>query len=139
LGEAIVGETGFTCFIWENILNIFFLRTTEPRKLNFACKLSDSIEARLFKSWPRGSGEAKGNEMHIHWENIYIWANVTQVSHVAHALLVQLYDGGQFLLVKERTQIHYTMYLRRDHQSSASKIAKFLTYSGRYEQDSNRC
>jgi hypothetical protein len=33
----------------------------------------------------------------------------------------QLYDSGQVLLVEERTQTHYTMYLGRDHRPSASK------------------
>ena len=52
--------------------------------------------------------------------------------------IFQLYDGGQFLLVEERTQIHYTMYLGTDHRPSASKLTNFLTQSHRYEQDSNR-
>jgi hypothetical protein len=33
----------------------------------------------------------------------------------------------QFLLVEERTQIHYTMYLERDHRHSKSKLTNFLT------------
>jgi hypothetical protein len=52
--------------------------------------------------------------------------------------IFHLYDGGQFLLVEERTLIHYTMYLCRDHRPSANKIANFLTRSHPYEQDSNR-
>jgi hypothetical protein len=40
----------------------------------------------------------------------------------------QLYDGGQFLLIEKRTQIHvhHTMYLGRDHRPSASKLANYL-------------
>jgi hypothetical protein len=48
-----------------------------------------------------------------------------------------LYDGGQCLLVEEKTQICYTMYLGRDHRPSASKLTNFLTQTHRYEQDSN--
>jgi hypothetical protein len=41
----------------------------------------------------------------------------------------QLYDGGQLLLVEERTQICYTMYLGRDHRPSTSKLTNILTQS----------
>jgi hypothetical protein len=37
-----------------------------------------------------------------------------------YSRIFQLYDGGQFLLVKERTQIHHTMYFGRDHRPSAN-------------------
>jgi hypothetical protein len=40
--------------------------------------------------------------------------------------------------VEERTQIHYTIHLGRDHRPSASKLTNFLTQSHRSEQDSNR-
>jgi hypothetical protein len=55
-----------------------------------------------------------------------------------HSTIFQLYDGDQFLVVEEKTQIHYKMYLRRDHRPSASQLTNFLTQSHRYEQDSNR-
>jgi hypothetical protein len=32
--------------------------------------------------------------------------------------LCPVYDGGHFLLVEERTQIHYTLYLGRDNVES---------------------
>jgi hypothetical protein len=74
---------------------------------------------------------------------VFIWqilANMTQVSDVAPGPLVHFNDGGQFLLVKERTQIHInTMYLGRDHWTSESKLTNFLTQSHRYKQDSNQC
>jgi hypothetical protein len=76
--------------------------------------------------------------VHIEQENSSELAKVTQVSDVAHGLLVQLYDGGHFLLVEESTQIYYTKYLGRDHRASASKLTNFLTQSHRYEQDSNQ-
>jgi hypothetical protein len=41
-------------------------------------------------------------------------------------------------MVEERTQVHYTMHLGRDHRPSASKLTNFLTQSQRSEQDSNR-
>ena len=67
---------------------------------------------------------------------IEILANMTQVMWPLG--LFKLYDGGQFLLVEERTQIHYTMYLGRHQRPSASKLTNFLTQSRRYERDSNR-
>jgi hypothetical protein len=54
-----------------------------------------------------------------------------------YSTIFQLYDGDQFLLVEERTQMHYTMYLGRDHRPSESKLTTVLTQSNRYEQDSN--
>jgi hypothetical protein len=38
------------------------------------------------------------------------------------------YDGGQFILMEERYQIHYTMYFERDHRPSANKLTNILTY-----------
>jgi hypothetical protein len=32
-------------------------------------------------------GRAKGNEMHIYWKNLYLFAKVTQVSDVANGSL----------------------------------------------------
>jgi hypothetical protein len=49
----------------------------------------------------------KENKMHIKRENLSVQVMVAQVSDVTHGPLVQLYDGGQCLLVEERTQIHY--------------------------------
>jgi hypothetical protein len=53
-------------------------------------------------------------------------------------LFLQLYDGGHFLLVEERTHVHYIMYLGRDLRPSTSKLTNFLTHSDPSEQDSNR-
>jgi hypothetical protein len=58
------------------------------------------------------------------------------ISHVTQCLW--LYDGGQFLLLEDRTQIHYTIYLGRDHRPPLSKMTNFLIHSDRYKQDSNR-
>jgi hypothetical protein len=44
------------------------------------------------------------NFSYSHWFIVYHFSSYTTI--------VQLYDGGHFLLVEERTQIHYTMYLR---------------------------
>jgi hypothetical protein len=54
--------------------------------------------------------------------------------------IFQFYDGGQFLLVEEKTRIHvhYTMYLGIDYRPSSSKLTNFPAQSHRYEQDSNR-
>jgi hypothetical protein len=52
-----------------------------------------------------------------------------------YSTIFQLYDGGQYLLVEERTQLHYTMYLGRDHRPSASKLTNFLTHSHRFKHD----
>jgi hypothetical protein len=62
---------------------------------------------------------------------------MTGLLYTVRGTHVHLYDGGQFLLVEERTQIHYTMYLRRDHQPSAIKLTNFLAQSHWSEQDSN--
>jgi hypothetical protein len=47
--------------------------------------------------------EAKGNEMHIYWKNLYIWAKVTQVSDVARGPLV-CYDQLAFKDRQDVTQ-----------------------------------
>jgi hypothetical protein len=68
--------------------------------------------------------------------------SVRPIKFVCHfspySTIVQFYDSGKFLLVEYRTQMHYTMYLERDHRPSAIKLTNFLTQSHRYEQDSNR-
>jgi hypothetical protein len=46
-----------------------------------------------------------------------------------YSVIFQLYDGGQFLLAEERTQIYCTMYLGRDHRPSVIKLTNFLTFS----------
>jgi hypothetical protein len=48
-----------------------------------------------------------------------------------YSTIFPLFDGDQgfFLLVEEGTQIHYTMYLGRDHRPSASKLTNFPTQS----------
>jgi hypothetical protein len=44
-----------------------------------------------------------------------------------YSRIFQLFDSGQFLLMKERTQIHCTVYLGREHQLSTNKLTNFLT------------
>jgi hypothetical protein len=56
----------------------------------------------------------------------------------AYSTIFHLYDVGQSLLVVERTQIHYTMYLGKDHWPSARKLTNFLTQSHRSDQDLNQ-
>jgi hypothetical protein len=53
-----------------------------------------------------------------------------------YSIIFQLCDGGQFSLVEERSQIHSTMYLGRDHLPSASKLTNFLTHRDRLKRDS---
>jgi hypothetical protein len=70
----------------------------------------------------------------------YIWAICGVffcliIQHVSpYANNFQLYDG-HFVLVEERTQIHYSMYL-----GETTNLPPFLTHSDRLKQDSNqRC
>jgi hypothetical protein len=55
-----------------------------------------------------------------------------------YSTIFQLYDGGQLLLVEERTLIHYTVHLGREHRPSASNLTNFLTHSHLSKQDLNR-
>jgi hypothetical protein len=55
-----------------------------------------------------------------------------------YSTICQLYDGDQFLLVEERTQIRCAMYVGRDHRPFASKLTNILTQTDQLKQNSNR-
>jgi hypothetical protein len=68
-----IGQTVFTCvYIGKIIL-----------KSSFKNQWAKGAEHSA-KSYLRGSGGAKGNEMLIYWKKVYIWARLTQVNNVAH-------------------------------------------------------
>jgi hypothetical protein len=67
--------------------------------------------------------------------HIHIWLIVQNFS--PHSTFFQLYDCGQFLLVEERTQMDYTLYLGRNHRPSSGKLTNFLAQSHQSEQDLN--
>jgi hypothetical protein len=58
--EATKGKTNFTCvYIWKNIFEIFFSRTTGPEKLKFTWKLSDIVQNQVYEKYgPRWWGRA---------------------------------------------------------------------------------
>jgi hypothetical protein len=74
---------------------------------------------------------------YIAWIFLATFCHFFKFFFLPYSTIYHLYDGGQFLLVEERTQIHYTMYLGRDHRPSTSKLTNFLKQSHWYVQDSN--
>ena len=65
----------------------------------------------------------------------FLGGGVFVCNFAPYSTIFQLYDGGHFLLVEERSQMHYTMQLGRYHRPSTLQVDAGECGSNRFNTD----